>query len=73
MGNCCSPITYYWNQFRGAEGHCIDVNTFYLALGIINMANDVVILTIPIPQILKLQMSTRKKAAVCGIMLLGSL
>ncbi|KAF9638831.1 pth11-like integral membrane protein [Lasiodiplodia theobromae] len=72
MGNCCSPITYYWNQFHGAEGHCIDVNTFYLALGIINMVNDVIILTIPIPQILKLQMSTRKKAAVCGIMLLGS-
>nr|XP_036586768.1 pth11-like integral membrane protein [Colletotrichum truncatum]KAF6797325.1 pth11-like integral membrane protein [Colletotrichum truncatum] len=72
MGTACKPLSFYWNQFIGTKGKCIDLNTFYLALGIINMLNDVIILLIPIPQILKLQMSGRKKFAVCTIMLLGS-
>lgn len=73
MGNACKPLSFYWNQFIGEQGKCIDINTFYLALGIINMLNDIIVLMIPIPQILKLQMSAKKKFAVCGIMLLGSL
>ncbi|WYZ40792.1 hypothetical protein EsH8_IV_001133 [Colletotrichum jinshuiense] len=72
MGNACKPLSFYWNQFIGEQGKCIDINTFYLALGIINMLNDIIVLMIPIPQILKLQMSAKKKFAVCGIMLLGS-
>ncbi|KAK7458278.1 hypothetical protein CaCOL14_006716 [Colletotrichum acutatum] len=72
MVNACRPLSFYWNQFVGENGTCIDINTFYLALAIINMVNDIIVLLIPIPQILKLQMSGRKKAAVCSIMLLGS-
>ncbi|KAK0376062.1 hypothetical protein CLIM01_06585 [Colletotrichum limetticola] len=73
MANACRPLSFYWNQFVGEQGRCIDINSFYLALAIINMVNDIIVLLIPIPQILKLQMSGRKKAAVCSIMLLGSL
>ncbi|KAK1462104.1 hypothetical protein CMEL01_14071 [Colletotrichum melonis] len=72
MANACRPLSFYWNQFVGEQGRCIDINSFYLALAIINMVNDIIVLLIPIPQILKLQMSGRKKAAVCSIMLLGS-
>ncbi|KAH7128033.1 pth11-like integral membrane protein [Dactylonectria estremocensis] len=72
MANCCKPVSFYWLQFTGATGTCIDVNKFFLALGIINMLADVIVLIIPIPQILKLQMSRKKKAGVSGIMLLGS-
>ncbi|KAG7050893.1 Pth11-like integral membrane protein [Colletotrichum scovillei] len=72
MANACRPLSFYWNQFVGEQGKCININTFYLALAIINMVNDVIVLLIPIPQILNLQMSGRKKAAVCSIMLLGS-
>ncbi|KAK1982178.1 hypothetical protein LZ30DRAFT_749508 [Colletotrichum cereale] len=52
MGNACKPVSFYWNQFIGERGECIDINTFYLALGIINMLNDILVLLIPIPQIL---------------------
>ncbi|GCB21357.1 hypothetical protein AAWM_04242 [Aspergillus awamori] len=37
MGNCCRPLSYFWNQFLGASGTCIDTDTFFLATGIINM------------------------------------
>lgn len=73
MATCCRPLSYYWNQFGGAQGKCINVNVFFLALGIINMINDIIILSIPIPHIMGLQLSLRKRVAVSGIMLLGSL
>lgn len=75
MATCCQPVSYYWNQFGGgAPGTCIDdVKQFFLALGVLNMLNDVLVAAIPIPQIMKLQMSAKKKAAISGIILLGSL
>lgn len=73
MASACKPLSFFWEQFTGVPGSCIDVNSFFLALGIINMIDDVIILAIPIPQILRLQMSARKKGGVSGIMLLGGL
>ncbi|KAK6614264.1 hypothetical protein H4I96_00585 [Botrytis cinerea] len=51
---------------------CIDYLLFFLVFGIVNMINDVIILIVPIPRILKLRMNKRKKFSVAGIMLLGS-
>lgn len=73
MATACKPASYFWNQFGGASGTCIDTDTFFLALGIINMLNDIVVLLIPFPQIAKLQMNRRKKVAISGILAVGSL
>lgn len=73
MSNSCRPVAYFWTQFSDTEGECVDVNMFFLAAGIINMLNDFVILVIPFPRIIKLQMTLRKKLAVCGIMAVGIL
>ncbi|KAL6922737.1 hypothetical protein FSST1_000011 [Fusarium sambucinum] len=72
MGNACRPFEHFWTQFAGTKGSCIDINTFFLALGIVNMINDFYILLIPIPQIFQLQMSLRKRLGITGIMMLGS-
>lgn len=73
MSTACKPVSHFWTQFSGTEGKCIDVNKFFLALGIINMINDIIILVIPFPRIIQLQMSTRKKIAICAIMAVGIL
>ncbi|BCR98090.1 uncharacterized protein AKAW2_31409S [Aspergillus luchuensis] len=72
MATACKPASYFWDQFGGASGTCIDTDTFFLALGIINMLNDIVVLLIPFPQIAKLQMNRRKKVAISGILAVGS-
>ncbi|KAJ5206514.1 hypothetical protein N7491_002869 [Penicillium cf. griseofulvum] len=71
MGNACRPVSYFWTQFSATEGKCINVNQFFLALGILNMLNDFIILIIPFPRIAQLQMTLRKKLAICGIMAVG--
>ncbi|KAF7518898.1 hypothetical protein G7054_g13304 [Neopestalotiopsis clavispora] len=73
MACACRPLSFYWRQYSGAtDGKCIQVLTFYLAFGIVNMINDIFVLVVPIPRITRLQMNKRKKASVAGIMLLGS-
>ncbi|PYI31309.1 hypothetical protein BP00DRAFT_396487 [Aspergillus indologenus CBS 114.80] len=71
MSNSCKPVTYFWTQFSGTSGKCIDVDRFFLAAGILNMLNDFIILIIPFPRIVKLQMSMQKKLAISGIMAVG--
>ncbi|KAJ1709592.1 hypothetical protein NYO67_8278 [Aspergillus flavus] len=71
MGNSCKPLSYFWGQFNGGSGKCIDTNTFFLAAGIINMVNDIVVLMVPFPQIARLQMNPRKNIAICAILALG--
>ncbi|KAJ5170013.1 uncharacterized protein N7500_002796 [Penicillium coprophilum] len=71
MGNACQPVSYFWTQFSGSKGKCINVNQFFLALGILNMLNDFIVLIIPFPRIARLQMTLRKKLAICGIMAVG--
>ncbi|KAK8017132.1 hypothetical protein PG991_008208 [Apiospora marii] len=73
MSVACRPLSHYWMQYLGeTEGTCIEVMKFYLAFGVLNMANDIVILVLPIPTIAKLHMDWRKKLSIMGIMLLGA-
>ncbi|KAI0162678.1 hypothetical protein BJ166DRAFT_274384 [Pestalotiopsis sp. NC0098] len=74
MANCCRPVSFYWTRFAGdTSGSCpLDVGLFFVVLAVINVLLDAFILAIPIPQIVRLQMSTRKKISICGLMLLGS-
>ncbi|KAL3296981.1 integral membrane protein [Colletotrichum asianum] len=62
MGFCCNPL---------GLSTCLDVGHFFFILAIINLITDVILLAIPVPEILKLQMSKDKKIAVCGILGLG--
>lgn len=73
MASACKPLHYFWDRFSGVTGTCIDTATFFLALGIINLLNDIVVLAIPIPHIWTLQMSKQRRLAVIGILLLGGL
>ena len=74
MAAACRPVSFWWEQYLGStDGTCIDVVLFYLVFGVVNMIVDIVILTVPIPRILALQLNKRKKFSIMGVMLLGSL
>ncbi|KAI1826517.1 hypothetical protein F4861DRAFT_87425 [Xylaria intraflava] len=69
----CRPAEYFWTQFIGGEGWCLDINSIFLSLTVLNLVADVLVLVVPIPEILALKMTTRKKIGVCAVMGLGSL
>ncbi|KAI0152900.1 hypothetical protein GGR57DRAFT_469421 [Xylariaceae sp. FL1272] len=69
----CMPTRYFWTQFLGEEGHCVDINSSFLSLTALNLVADVLVLIVPIPEILALQMPTNRKLGVLFVMLLGGL
>jgi hypothetical protein len=70
----CQPLQYFWTRYDGrSEGTCIDLGTFFAAFSVFNVSLDVFLLALPIPMVLKLHMSARKKLIVCALMLLGIL
>lgn len=73
-GLYCRPIDYVWKGWDGEHpATCVNINAQTYALAGINMSLDIVIFILPIPQILKLQMSLGKRIAVAGIFAVGLL
>jgi hypothetical protein len=70
----CQPLEYFWTSFDGvSEGTCIAFGSFFAAFSVFNVSLDVFLLVLPIPMVLKLHMSARKKLIVCALMMLGIL
>lgn len=77
----CQPISYFWGRFDTATRmttsdsapKCIDIGIMFITLASINVSLDFFLLAIPMPRILKLQMTARKKIVVITSLLLGIL
>jgi hypothetical protein len=70
----CHPISFVWNGWDGLHpATCVNINAQTYALAGINMSLDIIIFIMPIPQVLRLQMSMKKRIAVAGIFAVGML
>ena len=67
----CNPVRGEWDLTVPAT--CIPLEHFYLGNAVPNIAMDVIILALPIPNVWALQMSLRQKYVVSGLFLLGGL
>lgn len=65
----CSPVSKTLNLFE--PGVCFDRMPWFYASAFINAFFDLVILLLPVPAILRLQMTFRRKISVVVIFLLG--
>ncbi|KAL3587997.1 hypothetical protein FPOAC2_13896 [Fusarium poae] len=64
----CRPISYFWTKWDHTHtGTCIDINTITWSSASINIALDIWILAIPLSQLKKMNLDSRKKIGV-GIM-----
>ncbi|KAJ4250140.1 hypothetical protein NW762_011951 [Fusarium torreyae] len=69
----CTPLQKAWDlNFPADEGHCIDRPAMFQATAGLGVATDVVIIAIPVPTVLSLHLSTKKKAALLGLFVIGS-
>ncbi|KAK6431846.1 hypothetical protein LTR95_011988 [Oleoguttula sp. CCFEE 5521] len=65
----CVPIAGSWDKSIHAK--CIDSNAFWMGYSISNIFTDVMVLALPIPQVLKLQLNIRERMLLCGVFLMG--
>jgi len=71
----CKPISAVWTSWAG-ENHidyCIDQNKFYYCAAAANIALDIAILIVPIPELLKLRLSAKRKLLLLSIFSVGSM
>lgn len=74
FATACQPLTFFWTRFEpDAEGFCIDIGTSFIGIAFVNVFLDFFLLAIPIPRVLLLQMTARKKFIVIASLLLGIL
>ncbi|KAM5341514.1 hypothetical protein ACJ41O_014545 [Fusarium nematophilum] len=68
----CLPASYGWTSWDGETvGHCNDLNSQTYAFGAINMACDLAILIMPLPELYKLQVKGRQKIQLFIMFSLG--
>ncbi|KAF7672479.1 hypothetical protein GT037_009510 [Alternaria burnsii] len=68
----CTPFRRNWDVTI-TEGSCIDRTPLYMATAVLNMATDILLLVLPIPMVVKLQMPGVQKAGLICIFGVGSL
>ncbi|KAK1979116.1 hypothetical protein LZ30DRAFT_190010 [Colletotrichum cereale] len=58
----CLPIQAVWDL--SIDGHCLDTSIISYSAAAVTIAEDIVLLVVPIPELLKLQLGPRKKFAL---------
>ncbi|KAJ4292717.1 hypothetical protein N0V90_009380 [Kalmusia sp. IMI 367209] len=68
----CIPVTYIWTSWDGEHsGKCINLNAFVWAHAIIDIVFDCVIFALPIPELIKLKMSLKKRIMIVAMFSVG--
>jgi hypothetical protein len=68
----CNPIEKSWDVTI-TTGACISRPALYITTAVLGVATDIVLLLLPVPMVLKLQMPTFQKAGLLLMFAVGSL
>jgi hypothetical protein len=68
----CQPIAMAWDSTI-TDGHCIDQPSVYKATAIMGLLSDILLIGIPIPMTVKLQMPWQQKAGLIGLFFIGGI
>jgi hypothetical protein len=72
----CSPVSFFWDQYKGIKGSCINpaaVPAASIAHSVISFTADWILGLLPIVLLWDLKMDTRTKVSVAGLLSLGLL
>lgn len=68
----CRPISHFWDRWDGEhEGTCLDFYGEAVGIGIKDIIVDVIIITLPLPWISKLNLNRKKKIMSCILFSVG--
>ncbi|KAH7140116.1 hypothetical protein B0J13DRAFT_608564 [Dactylonectria estremocensis] len=67
----CHPIPKYWT-LQMKEGSCVNRPALYIATAALGISSDLILLLLPMPMIVRLQMPSRQKAGLVLLFTIGS-
>ena len=69
----CFPMPYLWDPAGNPGGFCINLGQAWLAVGLTNMIEDILIILLPLPVLWSLQLDRKRKFIISAIFSLGIL
>lgn len=70
----CTPVSYIWTSWDGEHtGKCINFHIFAWVHAGINIVFDIVVILVPIPELVRLSMSMKKKVYIMMMFSIGAL
>ncbi|KAM0421291.1 hypothetical protein ACHAPT_010819 [Fusarium lateritium] len=69
--NLCTPVRKQWDA-SVTGGSCIEGVPMYTAMASITMVFDVIVMLVPFPTLMKLQIPNRKKTVLLGLFAMGT-
>lgn len=70
----CSPVSYVWTSWdRVHQGHCLPLSATMYLNAVPNIALDCLVLALPLPTLLRLNLDTGKKIGLLIVFSLGIL
>ncbi|TRX88390.1 hypothetical protein FHL15_010703 [Xylaria flabelliformis] len=67
----CKPIAFQWDRSLG--GTCVNQVAYFRAISALSTVHDLAMLILPLPAVWRLQLETRRKVALSGVFLVGSI
>lgn len=67
----CMPIAKFWEQ--DLPGSCLDQNAIIMADAVVSVVSDLIVLLLPLPLTMRLQLPRQKKMRVMGMLGAGGL
>lgn len=70
----CTPISFAWKGWKGEmKGHCINIWALAWFTSPFNIVLDIVVMALPLPHLLRLNLSRKKKFQVASMFSVGLL
>ncbi|KAK7450920.1 integral membrane protein [Colletotrichum acutatum] len=66
----CTPIQSIWN--RSVPSQCLNLSAISYGGAACSILEDIVLIVLPVPELMRLQLDKKKKAALLGMFALGS-
>ncbi|RHZ62446.1 putative plasma membrane protein Pth11-like [Aspergillus thermomutatus] len=67
----CTPVQWAFNKSIPGGGTCINMTAFWYANAAFNILSDLVLIALPVPVVVNLQLPLKSKVALCGIFAVG--
>ncbi|KIW20771.1 hypothetical protein PV08_01349 [Exophiala spinifera] len=68
----CTPISFMWTGWTGeTKGHCINILSLTKVACTINILQDIAVILLPIPFLLRLSLSRKKKVQIVSMFSVG--
>lgn len=69
----CKPISLFWDDTSAPNGSCLDQSAIIMADAVVSVVSDTIVLLLPLPLTLSLQMDWRRKLRVMLLLCAGGL